>query len=454
MWDDYFKGKKITLMGLGLLGRGIGDARFLARHGANLIVTDLKTKEQLASSLQELQEFSNITYRLGEHSLEDFKDRDMIIKGAGVPLDSTFIAEAQAHNIPVEMSTSLFARLFLEYKKSIGKGDTKCLIGITGSKGKTTTTYLIFEILTKGFPNARVRLGGNIQGVSTLAYLDDLQPDDIFVLELDSWQLQGFGESKLSPHISVFTNLLPDHLNYYRGDMDMYFKDKSNIFCFQDEKNVCFVGPTILPWAEKHTPAHTLRLKTPTVDSIEKKSRSLAGKHNDENIALAVAVAREMGVSEDIITKTIETFEGVPGRLQFVGEKNGVAYYNDTTATMPDAVLAAIRALGEKKNIVLIMGGADKQIDATALVAELPKFCKTLVLFKGTGTDKVRHLIDDSEFESVTEVGSMTEAVTKANEVARAGDIILLSPAFASFGMFINEYDRGDQFNSAVKQVS
>ena len=454
MWDDYFKGKKITLMGLGLLGRGIGDARFLARHGANLIVTDLKTKEQLASSLEELKEFSNITYCLGEHSLEDFKDRDMIIKVAGVPLDSAFIAEAKVHNIPVEMSTSLFARLFLEYKKSVGKENTKCLIGITGSKGKTTTTHLIFEILTKGFPNARIRLGGNIQGVSTLAYLDDLQPDDIFVLELDSWQLQGFGESKLSPHISVFTNLLPDHLNYYKGSMDAYFKDKANIFCFQDEKNICFVGPTITSWAEKHTPTHTLRLKKPTTFSIEKKSRSLAGKHNDENIALAVGVAQEMGVSENIITKTIEEFEGVPGRLQFLGEKNGVAYYNDTTATMPDAVLAAIRALGEKKNIILIMGGADKQTDATTLIQELPKFCKALVLFKGTGTDKVRHLINDSEFESVTEVGSMTEAVTIARQNAQSGDIILLSPAFASFGMFINEYDRGDQFNSAVKQVS
>lgn len=451
MWDKHFKGKKVTLMGLGLLGRGVGDARFLARHGAELIITDLKTREQLAASLDVLKEFPNITYRLGEHVLEDFRGRDMVIKGAGVPIDSPFIAEAHAHSVPVEMSTSLFARLLGEYKKSVGKDGEKYLVGVTGSKGKTTTTHLIFEMLQRGRPDARVRMGGNIQGVSTLEYLDDLKPEDIFVLELDSWQLQGFGESKMSPQVGVFVNFFSDHLNYYKGDMDRYFTDKMHIFAHQHEGEPCFVGPTVMPWATTHAPEQATRLIVPAIEHHTDASRSLQGAHNDENIALASSAAREFGVSEDAIASVIHDFEGVPGRLQFAGEKEGVSYYNDTTATVPDAVLAAIRALGAERRIVLIMGGADKQIDATPLVEELSKYCKALVLFKGTGTDTIRNRIIDSDFEPVSEASSMHEAVTQARSVAVASDIILMSPGFASFGMFTNEYDRGDQFMREIQ---
>ncbi len=451
MWDKHFKGKKVTLMGLGLLGRGIGDARFLARHGAELIVTDLKTREQLAASLDALKEFSNITYRLGEHSLEDFRGRDMVIKGAGVPLDSPFIAEAYARGVLVEMSTSLFARLLSEYKKSVGKDEDRYLVGITGTKGKTTTTHLIFEMLKQGKPETRVRMGGNIQGVSTLEYLDDLEPNDVFVLELDSWQLQGFGESKISPQVGVFVNFFSDHLNYYKGDMDRYFEDKMHIFVHQHADDVCFVGPTVIPWASTHAPEHVARLVVPPVEHRAGASRSLQGAHNDDNVALASSVARTLGVSEETIASVVRTFEGVPGRLQFVGEKEGISYYNDTTATVPDAVRAAIRALGAERRVILIMGGADKQIDATPLVEELPKYCKALVLFKGTGTDTIRQRITDSDFESVSEASSMHEAVAQARSAAMAGDIILLSPGFASFGMFTNEYDRGDQFMNEIK---
>lgn len=453
MWDDYFKGKKITLMGLGLLGRGIGDALFLAKHGAELCVTDMKTAEQLLESVEKLKDFSNVSFTLGEHRLEDFQNRDIIIRAANVPLDSVFLAEAKKYNTPIEQSVSLFVRLLHEYKKKLGKEKEKYVIGVTGSKGKTTVTHLIFEMWTAGLLEKRIRMGGNIQGISTLSYLDDLQPDDIFVLELDSWQLQSFGDSKMSPHVSVFTTFLPDHMNYYKGDMDWYFKDKANIFCFQGENDVCFVGENVSPWVDKHHPQRSTKLKKGTDRAFTKRSASLIGEHNTHNIALAVSVARELGVADTVIENVVEHFSGVAGRLQFVLEKNGVKYYNDTTATMPDATLAALRALGEGKHIVLIMGGADKQVDASALVAELPQFCKALVLFKGTGTEKIRHLIKECDFESVVEVTSMKEAVATAQQSARSGDIILLSPAFASFGMFVNEYDRGDQFMREVQEI-
>lgn len=459
MWDDFFKGKKITLMGLGLLGRGVGDAIFFAKHGADLIVTDMKSADALAESLEKLSGFQNVTFALGGHRPQDFQNRDLIVRAANVPPDSPFLAAAHANGIPVEQSVSLFVQLLREYKKSVGRDDERYLVGVTGSKGKTTVTYLLTEMLSRGFPERRVRKGGNIQGVSTLSFLDDLMPDDIFVLELDSWQLQSFGDARMSPQVSVFTTFLPDHMNYYLkavgGDeekaMERYFNDKAQIFCFQGEGDVCFVGESVVPWVEKMHAPHAPRMRRPSAPAFEKRSRSLQGEHNGQNIALAASTARALGVAEDTIDEVVATFAGVPGRLQFLSEKDGIAYYNDTTATVPDAALAAIRALGGKKNIVLIMGGADKQVDASVLVRALPDYCKALVLLLGTGTEKIRHLIHDGAFESVTEAENMHDAVIAARQAAKPGDIILLSPGFASFGMFVNEYDRGDQFIQAIQ---
>src|SRR3990167_4104252 len=227
----HFKGKKITVMGLGLLGRGVGDARFLAGCGAELMITDLKSREQLAPSLAALSEFPNITYVLGEHRLEDFRGCDMVLKAAGVPLDSVYIAEARAHGIPVEMSAALFARL-----------SGVPIIGVTGTRGKSTTTHLIHHVLSQ-VTGKKVLLGGNVREVSNLALLDEVTEKSIAVMELDSWQLQGFGEAKISPHIAVFTNFLDDHLNYYGGNREKYFADKAQIFLHQKQGNTFVTTP-------------------------------------------------------------------------------------------------------------------------------------------------------------------------------------------------------------------
>jgi UDP-N-acetylmuramoylalanine--D-glutamate ligase len=220
-YENYFKNKRITLMGLGLLGRGVGDARFLASLGADLIVTDLKTEAELAPSVDQLKEFSNITFHLGGHRLEDFKDRDLVIKAPNTPLNSPFIAEAKKNNIPVRMSADLFAEFA-----------GVPIIGVTGTRGKSTVSHLIAHILkTAGHS---VLLGGNVQGVSNLSLLPQVTSDTTLVLELDSWQLQGFGEAKISPHISVFTTFFPDHMNYYGDDMKRYFADKAK-YLFKSE---------------------------------------------------------------------------------------------------------------------------------------------------------------------------------------------------------------------------
>src|SRR3989338_1211114 len=161
-YKDYFKGKKITIVGLGVLGRGVGDAVFLAECGADLIVTDLKTEDDLKESVSQLKKFNNVTLVLGEHRFSDFRDRDMIIKSAGVPLDSLYIAEARRHDIPIEMSTSLFAQFSRAY-----------IIGVTGTRGKSTVTHLLFTILEEA--GKKVYLGGNVAGISTLAQLPQVK---------------------------------------------------------------------------------------------------------------------------------------------------------------------------------------------------------------------------------------------------------------------------------------
>jgi UDP-N-acetylmuramoylalanine--D-glutamate ligase len=445
----YFKGKKITIMGL--LGRGLGVAKFLAECGADLLVTDLKTKEQLASSLVELNGFPDIKFVLGEHRLKDFSDRDLIIKAAGVPLDSVYIAEAHANNIPVKMESSLFASL-----------TSATLIGITGTRGKSTTTHFIHESLQKYYKNGKVFLGGNVKGLATLPLLKEARENDLVVLELDSWQLQGFGDEKISPHIAVFTNFLPDHLNYYmRGGhsqahaMELYFSDKANIFRHQNKSDYLIVSGEMAHCIVKKYPLLQSEIVTVHKNDLCKSWHlKIPGEHNKENLTTGVAVLRALGFTENEIKTSVENFKGVPGRLELIQEKDGVKIYNDTTSTTPVATMAALEALrnADNKNIVLIMGGADKQIDMTELLDILPEFCHTIVLLPGTGTDIIREKIKDDNLD-VVEVQSLQEAVTKATGSAKVGDVLLFSPGFASFGLFKNEFDRGEQFNVLIKKL-
>ncbi len=429
-------------MGLGLLGRGAGDARFLAECGAELIVTDMKSEEELASSVEPLRVFSNVTLRLGGHRMEDFEGRDMIIKAAGVPLDSPSIAHARERGVPIEMSTALFTAL---------SGAT--IVGVTGTRGKSSVTHLLYEILHYASTGAekKVWLGGNVRGVSTLALLPEVRSGDVAVLELDSWQLQGFGERHLSPHVAVFTNLMDDHLNYYKGDRARYLADKQNIFAWQKEGDHVVMGAEIAGELADETCRVPSELHIVDGTKLPDEWTTLMkGEHAMRNILLAVEAARALGVSDDTIREVVASFVGVPGRLECIAKQDGVQYYNDTTATTPDATIAALRAVGEGRSIVLIMGGADKGLDMTKLVAELPHHARAIILLPGTGTDKLALGSFDGE---VVHVGSMREAVETARATARAGDTVLLSPGLASFGLFNNEFDRGDQFNAAVQSI-
>lgn len=444
-YKTYFKGKKITMLGLGLLGRGVNVAKFLALLGAELTITDLKTKDALESSLKQLKKFSNITYVLGEHRLEDFRNRDMVIKAAGVPLDSPYIAEAIKNNIPVEMDASLFAKF-----------SPATIIGVTGTRGKTTTTNLLVHILEKAYPK-RVYIGGNIRGMATLPLLKKTTKDDYVVLELDSWQLQGFGDAKLSPHVAVFTNLLPDHMNYYKGDMGQYFADKANIFIYQTEADVLVVGDRVAQDIKKKTQGLRSKLVVARKAVVPKTWKiKIPGEHNRDNIACALEAVRALGVPERVIKRAVESFPGVPGRLEYLRSVRGVRYWNDTTATTPDGNRVAIQTLTEKgkKNLVLIAGGNDKNLEFGDMVKRINRTVKALILIQGTATDKILALLPKKLSYPMVVVGSMREAVAYADGFAEKGDTVLLSPGAASFGIFKNEYDRGDQFAALVKKLT
>lgn len=443
----YFEGKKITVLGLGLLGRGVGDTKFLAQQGAELIVTDLKGAQELAPSLELLKDFPNITYRLEEHRIEDFQGRDYILKAAGVPDPSEYLDAARKEGTPIKMSASWFLEL-----------SGVQAIGITGTRGKSTTTHMIKAILEgAGIP---VALGGNVRGVSTLALLETVMPEDVAVLELDSWQCQGFGEAGISPHVAVFTTFFPDHLNYYKNDMDAYLHDKAQIFLHQKPEDTLVLGAQCAELI-KEKYGNDVQAHTVTVSDHDLRADwplLVPGAHNRYNAALATEAARALSIDDEDIKEALGAFKGVPGRLELVREVRGIRIYNDNNSTTPEATLAALRAIGskEEKRVVLIIGGDEKNLDMRELITEIPKWCKAVVLFKERGTDRIR---DDvfalaNDTLTVQEEEGLEACVRHAWSLCEEGDTLLYSPAFSSFGKYFkNEYDRGDQFNALIEAL-
>lgn len=429
----YFEGKKATVMGLGLLGRGIGDTRFLAECGADLIVTDKKSKEELASSLEALKDFPNITYRLGGHVMEDFEQRDFILKAAGVPLESEYIAHAKEHGIPVYMSAALVVDLVQKNLSHVH------IIGVTGTRGKTTTTELIAHILEES--GKTLHRGGNIRGIANLPLLEKIEDGDYLVLELDSWQLQGFDNLGISPDIAVFTSFLDDHMNYYKGDREKYFRDKASIFLHQ--KTPCLI--TSSQAAEEIRKRY--KDTEVIIPELKKFETHLLGNHNEVMLSLGYEVARKLGLQDDEIRRAIATFKPVEGRLEYLGMFRDVYVYNDNNATTPDATVAAIEAVIKNygKAPILICGGSGKGLPLTLLEEAIAEKTKKCVFLAGSGTDTLnlekKHLFERLE-----------DCVRQAFELAQAGDVILFSPGFASFSnYFKNEYERNDVFVQTVK---
>lgn len=421
-------------MGLGLLGRGVGDAAFLSSCGADLIITDLKLSQELQPSLDALASCQNITYVLGEHRMEDFRGRDLILMAAGVAQQSPYLMEARAHGIPVRMSADLFAEIA-----------QIPVIGVTGTRGKTTTTYMIHAALKAAGINAL--LGGNIVGVSTLGLLRNVVDADVAVLELDSWQLQGFGAAMLSPQIAVFTTFYEDHQAYYRNDAQHYLSDKAQIFAHQLATDTLIIGRQAVPSIMTRYPEAVARAVQVSEADVEGWILSVPGKHNKYNAACALAAARAFGVREESIRRVIESFPGVPGRLELVCEKDGIRVYNDTTAVIPEATCAGLEALAPAP-IILILGGSDKGNQTAALVEATRRYTKQVLLLPGSGSDRIARQLPDA-----IRCANVSDAIAAALGVAIPGDVILFSPAFSSRGSFENVFDRGEQFVTALNTL-
>lgn len=435
MLRESLKRKKVLIMGLGLLGGGVGAARFFATHGAKVTVTDLKTKEQLFPSIEKLKDLP-INYVLGKHREEDFRKTDLVIRNPDVLLDSPYIAIARQYKVPIEMAESFFVK------------HSPCpVIGVTGTRGKTTTASLVASLLKDAGLTAV--LAGNVPGVSTLDFLDKITPKTYVILELSSWQLQGFGESKISPHISVITNIYPEHLNHYKTLRD-YIEDKKNIFRYQSKKDYLILNKNSDYTKEFKREANSQILLFESDLVPGTWQLKLKGEHNRENIAAAIAVSKILNLSQKSIKKSIENFTPLPYHLERIRLLNGVTFINDGVSTTPEATIAAIKSFN--KPLLLILGGNDKLLDFSGLGRLIDKKARAVFLMKGTATPKIKKAISKKNLIKGS-YDNFKDTIGACYQFAQSGDFILFSPAATSFNWFNNIYHRSQEFEKIVKNL-
>lgn len=466
------KDKKVTVMGLGLHGGGIGAAKWLLKKGARVTVTDLKEEKILAKSLQEVASIGlPFEQVLGKHRDQDFTEVDLVIKNPGVPNNSKYLAMAREAGVAINTDIGIFFEYF-----------PGPIVGVTGTKGKTTTTTLLYEILKAA--KRKLLLGGNLRR-SPLDDLDSATPDTLAVLELSSFQLEILSDLKRSPQVSVWTNIYPDHLDRYEG-MPGYIDAKAQIFLHQRPEDYFFTNadqPELVELAKKargRVVFFSTSKELPEGVFVREKnivwrragqsqakpeekiigaltSIKLMGEHNIANVLAAVAAALVLGVPLETVREVIETFRGVANRLELIREIKGVKYINDTASTIPTSTIVALKSF--KEPIVLIAGGHDKKLPLEVLAQAIQKYAHKVILFDTVVGHKLYDLMKTSNEQKLTEIfvqpfaKSMVEAVAVANASTTKGCVVLLSPGAASFGMFQNEFDRGDQFVAAVKAL-
>lgn len=501
---DDIRGKKITVMGLGLNGGGLATVQFFLRHGAHVIATDMKSAEQLAPTIKQLEDddsfdHSLLSLHLGTHDIADFENADCVIKNPGVKFQGNkFLAAAVAKNRAIETDLSVF----LHFCRSP-------IIAVTGSKGKSSTVSAIYHGLCEcGFT---AFLGGNIT-VSPLTFLEETNENTPVVLELSSWQLADLrGRGVLKPKISVITKIVPDHMNWY-GNMTDYVADKKLIYADQDENDFSifdfskweasvgdFSSSDFAPpdnaktWGDIFARETKAKVIDPNKMNISLPALKVPGEHNRINALNAATALCLMGIEQTRAVNAIASWQGIPHRLQYfhtwqkenensnASEKN-IRFYNDSAATVPEAAAAAIKAFDEP--IIFITGGTDKGLsfeplaavlanatanssptkalattdasataDAPAL-AHAPHIAR-LYLLAGTGTDKLTQLLDERNIkhgEPFASLQSLLGAIYADEKTSPSGaGVTVFSPGATSFGMFSNEFDRGNKFMDMVK---
>lgn len=427
-------GKRVVVAGLGRFGGGIAVSRWLVEQGARVLVTDQATPAALADSCRQLDGLP-IEYRLGEHREADFTAADLIVASPAVPPGNKYLQAARAAGIPI--TTEI--RLFIERCRAR-------ILGVTGTKGKSTTTAMLGEMLKK---RHRTWVGGNI-GKSLLFDLPKILADDLVVLELSSFMLEYLTEAEWSPHVGLVSMIAPDHLDRH-GSMEAYVDAKKNLLRHQSETDFAVLNEECSHSAKF---AHIGKARVILFGLKNRKlfKLKIPGRHNQLNAQGAFAAASTMDVSWDDAQEAVADFRGLPHRLELVHEENGVSYYNDSIATIPEAAMAALEAF-EPKKVIQIVGGYDKNLPLNAMYGPLVEQAKAVLCIGATGPTISAALSESARIGAATvyECGDLATAMKMAKQIAIAGDIVLLSTGCASYDQFTNFEVRGEAFRRLAR---
>lgn len=443
-------------MGLGLQGGALSVVKYLLKNKAIITITDIKTRAQLKPTLDKIKKLpgaKNIKYTLNKHDLADFANQDLIVQNPGVPKESKYLAKARRLGIPIVNEAVMFFGLYR------GK-----VIGVTGTRGKSTVTTLIHKILKTKIKHNQ--LAGNIAINPMLQALPRLKTNSWPVVELSSWHLENLAEYNRSPHIAVVTNVLMDHLDRYKDFNEYkqakifnianqqssdyavlnadnkYTKNfakytKAKIFYFSTKKKVkgCYIKNNFIYFNNQ---------PVMSTDKIK-----LLGQHNLSNILAAITVAKIIKISNQNIAKAINNFKGVDYRLQYIGKYKQAKVYNDSTSTTPDAGKAALQAMPGKT--ILISGGMDKGLDYAQMAKAIKQQASLLIILSGTVSKKLLPELKKLKYTNIiANINSLSKAWQLAKQNLKNEEFILFSPAGTSFNMFDNEFDRARQFDKLV----
>lgn len=449
------KDKKVLLVGLAKTG--VSTIKKLDKLGASIVVTDIKPKEKLEDILSQLNGLNNVEYILGSHP-EDISDIDLTIVSPGVPLDLPFIEKLKESNVKI------IGEVELAYTLS----NNPIFVGITGTNGKTTTTSLVGEIFKEA--NRDTYIVGNI-GNPVIDTVDYTDKNSVLVTELSSFQLESIDTFR--PKVSSILNITEDHLNRHHT-MENYINAKARIFENQEKSDFSILNydDSIVRSLNKNNNASILyfsrkekieqgvyldennniviSIDGKQITVLNRNELSLPGDHNLENAMAAILMTYVVGVDLEVIKQVLTTFKGVEHRLEFVTNKNGIMFVNDSKGTNPDSTIKAIGSY--ERPIILIAGGMDKHSDFTDMMKCATKNVKELVLL-GETADKIEASARKEGLENITKVKNMEEAVKKAYELAKDGDVVLLSPGCASWDMYPNFEARGLDFKENIYKL-
>ena len=449
----FFQHKRVLVMGLGRFGGGLDSALFAVKAGARVLVSDLASETELERTLQKLNEY-DISFRLGEHREDDFRQTQVLIVNPAVPPDNQFVQIARNAGALVTSQMELFFQLC-----------PSRIIGITGANGKSTTTSLTAHLLKSGCGQEdvgynNVWLGGNIGHQPLLDIVSNILNDDLVVLEISNFQLEQLAQIQAAPDIALITNLTANHLDRH-GSFEAYCAVKKGIFQYQ---NLDTEYPAVSifnaedsiaqSWYQKYLKEDGRKCITFSADDVPDKNAKvfrLPGRVNRSNLAAALAIVSCFNIKSGRISRAISTFQGLPNRCQLVVEKNGVRWYDDSKATTPVSTMAALNGIDGPK--VLIAGGYDKQIDFTELGTCIAKRAKACVLIGQTASKIAEAIGSNSSDCTIQYANSMEQAVQTSSKLAISGDVVLMSPACASYDMFKNYIQRSEVFVLAVKAL-